>query len=107
MGRIHLQADMRFSWDGFAALVPSLIGPEAKGSGSVDFTLRVAKQLAEDYDGAITFVFDDYSRGGVSFLYKAAGGGLRFTSLAKDSVQDLMVTHPSPSPVVIFFSQSP
>ena len=44
---------------------------------------------------------------GLSFLYKLTAGGLRFTSLAKDSVQDLFVTHPSLSAVVIFFSQSP
>ena len=106
-GTIHLQENMRFTWAGFGALVPSLIGADAKGKGSVDFTLRVSKQLAGDYDGALTFVFDEYSKGGVSFLYKAAGDGLRFTSLGRDSVQDLTVMHPSPSPVVIFFSQSP
>jgi hypothetical protein len=106
-GTIRLLDDMRFTWSGFSALVPSLIGPEAKGKGSVDFTLRVGKQIAGDYDGALTFVFDEYSDTGVSFLYKAAGDGLRFISLARNSVQDLAVVHPSTSPVVIFFSQSP
>jgi len=42
----------------------------------------------------------------VSFLYKAASGGLRFTSLGRDSLQDLFVTHPGLSAVVIFFTQS-
>ena len=106
-GTIQLQPGMRFSWDGFSKLVPALIPPDAKGKGSVDFTLHVRKDLLGDYDGAITFVFDEYPRGGLSFLYKATPGGLRFTSLAKDSVQDLFVTHPSLSAVVIFFSQSP
>jgi hypothetical protein len=106
-GTIQLQGDQRFTWSGFSALVPGLIGPDAKGKGSVDLTLRVAKQIAGDYDGALTFLFDEYPKTGVSFLYKAAGNGLRFTSLGKDSIQDMMVTHPSPSPVVIFFSQSP
>ncbi len=106
-GSIRLSDDMRFSWDGFSKLVPSFIGPDAKGKGSLDFTLHVRKELAADYDGVLTFVFDEYPKSGVSFLYKATGGGLRFTSLAKDSVQDLFVTHPSLSPVVIFFSQSP
>jgi hypothetical protein len=43
----------------------------------------------------------------VSFLYKSTAGGLRFSSLTKDSVQDLFVTRPSLSAVVIFFSASP
>jgi len=105
-GTIRLQPGMRFSWDGFSKLVPTLIGPDAKGKGSVDFTLHVRKEIMPDYDGAITFLFDEYPKSGVSFLYKSAAGGLRFTSLARDSVQDLFVTHPSLSAVVIFFSQS-
>ena len=105
-GTIRLTDDMRFTWEGFGKLVPSLIGPGAKGKGSIDLTLHVAKEIAGAYDGAMTFIFDEYPGAGVSFLYKAAGG-LRFTSLAKDSVQDLFVQYPSPSPVVIFFTQSP
>jgi hypothetical protein len=42
----------------------------------------------------------------VSFLYKAAGGGIRFTSLDWDSISNLVVSHPGISPVVIFFTQS-
>jgi hypothetical protein len=105
-GTIRLLDGMRFTWDGFSRLVPSVIGPNAKGKGTVDFTIRAAKELSGDYDGVITFVFDEYPYGGVSFLYKVAAGGLRFTSLAKDSLQGLVVTHPGISPVVIFFNQS-
>ena len=50
--------------------------------GTVDFPLHVAKGLAADYDGVVTFVFDSSGDAQVSasFLYKAADGGLRFTS---------------------------
>jgi hypothetical protein len=106
-GTIRLQDGMRFAWEGYSRLVPSVIGPNAKGKGTVDFTLRAAKELAGDYDGVITFVFDEYPNAGVSFLYKVAAGGLRFTSLGRDSFQGLMVTHPGISPVVIYFNQSP
>jgi hypothetical protein len=106
-GTIRLQPGMRFSWDGFSKLVPSLIGTEAKGRGNVDFALHVRKELIPEYDGAITFFFDEYPKSGLSFLYKSTAGGIRFTSLARDSVQDLFVTHPGLSAVVIFFSQSP
>ena len=106
-GTIRLQGGMHFSWDGFGKLVPALISPNAKGRGAIDFTLHSAKELAAEFDGVITFVFDESANAGVSFLYKAASGGLRFTSLAKDSVQGLLVTHTGMSPVVIFFSQSP
>jgi hypothetical protein len=43
----------------------------------------------------------------VTFLYKAAAGGLRLTSLSKDSIQGMMVMRTGISPIVIFFSQSP
>ena len=105
-GTIRLQPDMRFSWQGFSKLVPALIGPDAKGAGTVDFSLHVDKDIASRFDGVITFVFDEYPKAGVSFLYTTAAGGLRFTSLGRDSVRDLYVTQPSQTPVVIFFSQS-
>jgi hypothetical protein len=105
-GTIRLDEDMGFSWEGFGKLVPSLIPSEARGRGRIDLTLHVGKELAGSYDGAITFIFDEKPGAGVSFLYKKAGDGLRFTSLARDSLRDLFVTHPSMSPVVIFFNQS-
>lgn len=112
-GTIHLGEDMRFSWQGFDKLVPSVIGAKAKGGGRVDFSLHLAKELAGAYDGVISFLFDEYAdaqgagpESGASFLYKAAGGGLRLTALARDSVKELLVTGTGISPVVIFFSQS-
>jgi hypothetical protein len=98
---------MRFTWEGFARLVPSLVKAGVRGSGAVDLSLKVAKAIAADYDGALTLVFDDAPAAPVSFLYKAAADGLRLTSLARDSVTDLHVTHASPTPIVIFFGVSP
>ena len=126
-GTITLSEGMRFSWSGYQKLVPSLVAADAQGKGRVDFPLHAAKGLAGDYDGVITLVFDrggdtgagvpapggspvagSYTGGGysVSFLYKAASGGIRFTSLDADSVSNLVVTHPGMSPVVIFFTQT-
>ncbi len=112
-GTISLSSDRRFTWAGYQKLVPSFIPADAAGKGQVDFPLHAAKELAGDYDGVITFVFDApgtpaaaaaaYS---VSFLYKATAGGLRFTSLDRDSVSNLVVTHPGISPIVIFLTQS-
>ena len=117
-GTIRLAGDLRFTWEGFGKLVPALIGPGARGKGTIDFTLRAAKDLASEYDGAITFLFDSASGQGsadpgssgglaVTFLYKSAAGGLRMTSLSKDSIQGMTVMRPGVSPIVIFFSQSP
>ena len=106
-GTVRLLDGMRFSWEGFGKLVPSLIGTAAKGQGTIDFPLHVGKTLTATFDGVITFVFDEYPDNGVSFLYKEAADGLRLTSLGRDSVQDLIVTQTSFSPVVMFFNQSP
>jgi len=116
-GTIALSDGMRFSWTGYQKLVPSLISSDVNGKGRVDFPLHAAKDLAGTYDGVITFVFDKGGDSGpagstgpagssVSFLYKAVPGGLRFTSLDSDSVNNLVVTHPGISPAVIFFAQT-
>jgi len=124
-GTITLGEGMRFTWNGYQKLVPSLISADAGTTGRADFPYHAAKSLSSDYDGVVTLVFDHggspapasaspgngpsagLSAGAsVSFLYKAASGGIRFTSLDQDSVSNLVVTHPGMSPVVIFFSQS-
>jgi hypothetical protein len=118
-GTIRLTSDMHFTWEGFQKLVPALISPNARGRGTIDFTFRAAKELAADYDGALTFLFDGASGQGttdavsgpggmaVTFLYKSAASGLRLTSLSRESIQGMTVMRPGISPIVIFFSQSP
>jgi hypothetical protein len=116
-GTIKLPGDMRFTWEGFGKLVPGLVSPAARGRGTIDFTLRAAKDLAADYEGVLTFLFESTTgqaadpvsgQGGlaVTFLYKSAGGGLRLTSLSRDSIQGMTVLRPGVSPIVIFFSQA-
>ena len=118
-GTVSVTPDMRFTWAGYQKLVPSLIPADAAGKGRVDFPLHVGKELGGDYDGVITFAFDRSGDPGgspvppstaalysVSFLYKATAGGLRFTSLDRDSVKNLFVTHAGISPIVIFLTQT-
>ncbi len=105
-GVIRLQAGMRFTWQGFERLVPSLIDAKAKGTGRVDFPYHVGKELAGQYDGVITLQFDD-GETEVSFLVKNAAGGVRLTSLGRDAFEELDAVRVGISPVVIFFSQSP
>jgi hypothetical protein len=97
---------MRFAWQGFERLVPSLIGAKAKGAGRVDFPYHVGKELAGQYDGVITLQFDD-GETVVSFLVKNAAGGVRLTSLGRDAFEELDAVRVGISPIVIFFSQSP
>lgn len=105
-GVIRLEAGMRFSWQGFERLVPSLIGAKAKGTGRVDFPYHVGRELAGRYDGVITLQFDD-GETVVSFLTSSAAGGVRFTSLGRDAFEELDVVRVGIAPIVIFFSQSP
>ena len=106
-GTIRLQTGMRFTWEGFGRLVPTLIGPSAKGAGSVDFPLHVGRHLTGTYDGVITLTFDEYPQSPVNFLYKSTDNGLRLTSVAAGGIQDLIVNAEGISPVVIFFTVSP
>jgi hypothetical protein len=104
-GTIRISPDGRFAWQGFERLVPAVIGSQAGGAGRVDFPLYLSKALAQGWDGALTLVFDGDGQE-ASFLYKAAAGGVRMSSLARDSVKDLEVVSAGFAPVVIFFSQS-
>jgi hypothetical protein len=104
-GTIRTSPDGRFTWQGFERLVPAVIGSQAGGGGRIDFPLHLSKGLAQGWDGALTLTFDGDGQE-VSFLYKAAAGGVRMSSLARDSVKDLEVVSAGFSPVVIFFSQS-
>lgn len=107
-GTIRLSEDMRVSWQGFERLVPSVIAEGTKGAGRVDFLLHVAKGIATSYDGVISFIFDELGESAaVHVLYKAAAGGVRLTTISRDSVQGLEVVSPGFSPVVMFFGQSP
>jgi hypothetical protein len=116
-GTIRLESGMRFSWNGFDRLVPSVIAAGTGNAGGIDYPFHLAKQLSGTYDGVITFVFDQpgtasaarsgaSSVSGTSFLYSSAGGGLRLTSLANDSFSDLEVIRVPISPIVVFFTQA-
>ncbi len=112
-GRIRLEEGMRFSWQGFQRLVPAVIPGRAAGKGRVDFAYHAARDLAAEFDGVITFLFDDASAAGepaagapsASFLYKSVPGGVRFTSLGKEAFSDPAAIRPGLSPVVIYFAQ--
>jgi hypothetical protein len=110
-GTIRLEEGMRFTWQGFQRLVPSVIPGRTGDRGRVDFPFHVARELSADYDGVVTFVFDGEAGGspgagaGASFLYKAAGGGIRFTALGRESLTDQAVSRVGMSPLVIYFTQ--
>ncbi len=112
-GRIRLEEGMRFSWQGFQRLVPSVIPAQAAGKGRIDFAYHAARDLAAEFDGVITFLFDDTGAAGgaaaagpsASFLYKSVAGGLRFTSLDRGAFSDPAAIRPGLAPVVIYFAQ--
>ena len=57
-GTIELEAERRYRWHGFQALVPGLLPPGLPGTGRVDFRYAPAPELAGSYDTVITFLFD-------------------------------------------------
>jgi hypothetical protein len=111
-GRIRLEDGMRFTWQGYERLVPVAIPRPAGARGRVDFAYHAARALAGEYDGVITFTFDPDSGSegqavSASFLYTLASGGVRFTSLGKESFAEPAAVRPGLSPLVIYFTQGP
>ncbi len=101
-GTITLFENGEFLWEGYERLVPGVIDPEAGETGRIDFRLHLGSELAEAYDGAISFVFD--STEVVDFLYTLENQGIRFKYLDyQPGKEPLLVKDDGTSPIVIFF----
>lgn len=73
--------DLRlFFWEGFDRLIPDIIPGDARGQGTVDIWYFPVPEIAQEYEGVLTFHFSPYTPGGdkdINFLYRRSEQGLR------------------------------
>ena len=132
-GTIKLLDSGRFEWGNNERLVPDIVPREAGKRGSLIFPLFLKGEIAESYDGALTFLFegrdgseetdmenDSEENGGsfqepeiirevatiasVSFLYILQNDGVRFVYLSPEMIEDNLVEEEGESPIIIYFS---
>lgn len=101
-GKITFNEDGVFTWTGNKLLVPSVIPAGAKNSGRASIRYSLSKELAQNYDGILSFRFEGLSED-VNFLYKVEVGGLRLEDTTGASYNGNQITSRGTSPVIIYF----
>ena len=102
-GTLAFKQDRTFTWNGYRLLVPSLIAPTAKKSGTVSIKYFTGTALSKNYDGVLTFTFDGMTKE-VNFLYRLEETGLRLENASADAFTDGVINKRSFSPLVLFFN---
>ncbi len=102
-GEISFAEDGSFTWRDFERLVPAAIPPGARGSGRIEFSAFIGREIRESYDGVVVFRFGGTDRT-ANFLYRFTDGGVRFVHVPPANIEDNVVRRESMNSLVIFFS---
>lgn len=103
-GKLTFNEDGVIQWTGFKLLVPNVIEAGSKSTGSAVIKYSLAKSLRNNYDGVVTFKFDN-SSSEVNFLYKIEDGGVRLEDTIGASKNGNQFTSRGTSPVIIYFKK--
>ena len=103
-GNLHFGTDGRFTWKKFNMLIPTLLDKGTKGSGSVGIKYFLGENLKKDWDGVLSFSFDNMNRE-VNFLYKLESGGIRLEDTNKTHMSGNIVEERSRNPLVLYFAR--
>ncbi len=102
-GQLQFLEDGRFLWSGYGRLSPAVIPAAADSKGLAEIRLFLDKRLASDYDGVISFLFDNTSRY-INFLYRMDSSGLRLEEAPDSSISNVVVTRRSANPLILYFA---
>jgi hypothetical protein len=103
-GTITLSETGSFTWTGYDLLVPQYIPNNSRGTGKVIMDIFLSNTLAEQYTGALAFRFTDVAPNrSICFMYGLDSQGLRLEIAPDSSIEDIIVTRRSPSPMAMYF----
>ncbi|MDR3191478.1 MAG: SH3 domain-containing protein [Treponema sp.] len=104
-GTLLFTQEGNFTWTGKDRLVPQPIPSYAANFGSIDMNLYLSPDLRERYDGAFTLRFASETRGEIPlrFMYTLDGQGLRVEYAPDTSMDGIVVTRRSSSPMILYF----
>ncbi len=104
-GSIALKSNRKFIWTGYVNLVPDVI-PFGYGiTGTVENHYYLSRELSANYDGILSFVFDQ-SSGEVSFVYYMTGEeGLELIYLPPDYIEEGVVERLPDIKEIYYFRQ--
>jgi hypothetical protein len=105
-GTIIFSEEGSFTWTGNDLLIPQVIPASAMGNGQVSMRLFVSASLQDRYSGAITFQFNALNRPttiDINFMYAQDNQGFRLEYVPDTSLDGLVVSRRSSSPLVLYF----
>ncbi|HKJ84556.1 MAG TPA: hypothetical protein VKA06_00695, partial [Spirochaetia bacterium] len=102
-GTLTFLEEQRFNWTGYSRLVPTAIPPGTGTSGRVDLGLFLSAALLQEFDGALSFVFEGNATP-ASFAYTFRDGGVRLVWIPPRDIEDRLVLRTTASPLTIFMS---
>ncbi|HAK45089.1 MAG TPA: hypothetical protein DCO79_04105 [Spirochaeta sp.] len=104
-GRISFDPERSFSWDNYKRLVPNVIPETASETGRISLGYFPAPQLRNEYDGVVSFSFDNVPGGGlVNFLFTLSDLGVKLVYVPQSDINKGVVEQESSSPLVLFMS---
>ena len=104
-GRITFNADKTFIWENYKRLIPNVIPETAAETGRISLGYFPAPALRSDYDGVVSFAFDNVPGGGlVNFLFELSDLGIKLVYVPQSDIDKGVVKQESSSPLVLFMS---
>ncbi len=104
-GEVRVDEDGRFTWDDLDELRPDVVPPHYGRSGTMAFRYFPSRNLRAQYDGVVSFQFDEAPEDErISFLYELEGNGIRLTYVPLSQIRDFQVLSDSASSLVMFMN---
>ena len=103
-GVIRFDDARNFVWEDAEKAARLLLDEKVTGRGRVEFPLYLAPGLRGSYSGALSFDFTGEGR--LNFLFRRESGRVRFVAVRDSSIDDMTVTEPPVSPIVLVFEVS-
>ena len=102
-GQLTFNVDGTFEWTDYKFLVPSLISKKAGNTGTVSIKYFISDSLKANYDGILTFKFDNMSSE-VNFLYKMEKNNIRMADASDAVFRNETVIRLGSSPLILYFA---
>jgi hypothetical protein len=104
-GQINMMSDWSFTWFGYERLVPRVIGNSAGFTGHVSFHLFQSVDITYQYDGIISFHFENTPEDVyVHFFYEFTGMDVRLTYIPLEHIEQHLVKSEMLNPIVMVFT---
>lgn len=101
-GRILIQIDKTFTWLDNRKLVPDMLSADSGKAGIIEMFPFISKELAKDYNGAVTFRFNTSDV--ITFIYEYTETGIRFIYIPNHTIDENFIRTEPEIKRIIFFN---